>query len=110
MFLRDRPLLNFLRRLRGWRKGDLRVMVEAKAAGQHVFLVFECRSETPADTEALVAEALAEIGMDFVEIAQDRPATVPMPRGCRIVRLSDPIPLAAADLPAAPMPETLRSR
>jgi hypothetical protein len=109
MFLRDRPLLNALRRLRGWRKGDVRVMVEARRAGAHVFVVFECRSDGPAQTEARVAEALAPLGLDLVEIAQEKPATVPMPRDCRVVRLSDPIPLAAAEVPAPAAPQPTRA-
>jgi len=110
MYLRDRPLLNALRRLRGWRAGDVRVMVEARKGSDHVFFVFECRGKDPAEIESLVSEELAGSGFAFVEIAQDLPASVPMPRRRRIIRLSDAIPMAAADVTLAPVPRKVDTR
>lgn len=102
MVLRDHPVLNLLRRLRGWTRGDLRVMVEARADGQHFFRVYECRCRTVQEAEPLISAELALDGASLVEIAQERPATVPMPRRTRIVALSDRIYFGADALPIAP--------
>jgi len=101
MQLRDQPWLNRFRRLRGWRVGDVRVMVEAKDGTGHFFCVYECRSDDPRKTEALVEAELAVQGAQLVEIAQERPASVPMPRDTQIVALSDRIPFGAAEIPHA---------